>query len=233
MGGDRSEVPAARDKEAASSFSAGDDVEVFFRMAHDKHRSFPVVNRAAAQLRPRVGWTDGWLPARVLDAWAPPKGDGVEKRVHICHTHALWSNRDGELLSQKELDATQYAASAAAQSPGPVAVRLASDAGCDGWYAPRDVRRRPRGCALAPTLSVVVVRWGGPTTGEEFNERQWGPLSASVSDRYIDSFLEHTYACLGPAYESLSIVGALSLEPSPRSTAAIHCCDHAHAHDTL
>jgi hypothetical protein len=57
--------------------------------------------------------------------------------------------------------------------------------------------------APRPTLSIVVVRWGGEPT--DFNERQWGALSASTSDRYIDGFCRHVYGCLGPAYEVLSI----------------------------
>ena len=53
-----------------------------------------------------------------------------------------------------------------------------------------------------PMLSIVIVRWGGAPS--DFNEEQWGALSASTSDRYIEGFLRHVYDCLGPAYEVLS-----------------------------
>ena len=177
----------------------GDRVEVFFRSRIDELGCFPVTDALSAQLRPRFGWTDCWVPARVLEERAA--GD-----VLVCHTHPLWSNRGGDLLCDRELAATAAAAAAACNSDksgsAEEATKLASAAGCTGCFSRADVRVFGDGIA-APVMSVVVVRWGGETT--DFNEAQWGALSSSVSDRYIHSFLDQMYACLGPAYEVLSI----------------------------
>ena len=178
----------------------GDCVEVFFRSRHDEHGCFPVTDALSAQLRPRVGWTDGWVPARVLEE--RPLGT-----VRVCHTHPLWSNRNGDLLCEKELAAAAAAAAAACLledgRDSKDAIKLANAAKCTGCFTRADVRIAADGVPPAPVMSVVVVRWGGETT--DFNESQWGELSSSVSDRYIHSFLDHTYKCLGPAYEVLSI----------------------------
>jgi hypothetical protein len=95
----------------------GDEVEVFYRLSEDAHRTFPVADAFSALLRPRIGWTDGWVPARVLQAWPPPGADAqtCAGRVHVCHTHPLWTNRKGEMLDEEELAASAAAAFVAAR----------------------------------------------------------------------------------------------------------------------
>jgi hypothetical protein len=183
----------------STALQPGDKVEVFFRHGHDKHGSFPVSDAFSAQLRPRISFSDGWVPARVL------KDLPAEGCVHVCHTHLLWSNRKGELLTEKELAASEAAAGAAAAASdfnsGSAAAKLASAAHCDGKFNRCDVRIATESPPV-PFLSAVVVRWGGATT--EFAE-QWGAISSSVSDKYIDAFLDTAYSCLGPRYEVLSV----------------------------
>ena len=84
---------------------------------------------------------------------------------------------------------------------GSAAAKLASAAHCDGKFNRCDVRIATESPPV-PFLSAVVVRWGGATT--EFAE-QWGAISSSVSDKYIDAFLDTAYSCLGPRYEVLSV----------------------------
>ena len=188
----------------------GDEVEVFYRLSEDAHRSLPVEDSFSALLRPRVGWSDSWVLARVLQAWPPPGVDetmlGAAPHVHVCHMHPLWTDRGGHMLDEEKLAASARAAEAASAITGGgddlEARRLAVAANCDGYFRKCDVRR-VRAPTPRPILSIVVVRWGGELT--EFNEAQWGALSASTSDRYIDSFLRHVYGCLGPAYETLSV----------------------------
>ena len=163
-------------------YPAGTEVEVFYRLERDGEGYFPVDNYAARCLRPRFGMTDGWVKAKVLEAWPPPGQDAAGTAVRVIHTHPLWADRYGQSLDpQRERD---------------MAMR----------YPPCDVRPLPAPGAApwVPTLSLLVVRWGGQET--EFNVEQWGSASASTSSAYISAFVDSTiYKVLGPDYEVISI----------------------------
>ena len=196
----------------AASYKAGEMVEVFHRMERDGEGYFPVSNQAARCLKPRFGMTDGWVPAKVLEDWPPPRqtaadvderdgqAPGVADKappIRVMHTHALWADRYGRALDpHRERDMALS-------------------------YPACDVRPEPKGSGYPPvTLSLLVVRWGGEETS--FNIEQWGTASASTSSRYISSFLDKTvYPVLGPDYEVHAVFVTSGAELSKVGPAAI------------
>ena len=157
-------------------------VDVFYRISQDSGHYFPVANAASGTLRPRYGRTDGWMRAVLAEDWplgqAAQVGDlGATGSVKVRHTHPFWVNPAGELLdvsNERNMVVTVDA---------------------------RDVRPASDGRLTArPTLSIFVVRWGGEHT--KFNNEEWGGAGASVSEQYIEWFLDKcVYATLGPDYE--------------------------------
>ena len=172
-------------------------------MSGTPDRSFPTRgSHTPGLVRPRVGVTDGWVTACVLSAWPPPNG-GSDAPVHVCYTHPFWSNRRGEVLEPDEQAGVAAAAEAAAAA-SPHAVDMAQELGIDAYFAPVDVRSLEGARGYVPVLSAVVVRWAGEPT--RFNEAQWGAISASVSDTFIEHFTDSAlYASLGPRYEVVSV----------------------------
>jgi len=164
-------------------YAAGSEVEVFYRLTRDGEGFFPVPNQAARCFKPRFGMTDGWVVARVLDDWPPPGTPSEDAApVRVMHTHQLWADKYGQTLDpQRERDMVLS-------------------------YPARDVRPLPKpgDATFVPTLSLLVVRWGGEET--DFNVAQWGSASASTSSAYVSAFLDATvYPVLGPDYEVISV----------------------------
>ena len=184
-------------------YRPGEKVECFFRTSGTPDRSFPTRgSHTPGLVRPRVGVTDGWVTACVLSAWPPPNG-GKDAPVHVCFTHPFWSNRRGEVLEPDE-QAGAAAAAEAAVAASPRAADMARELGVDALFAPVDVRSLDDARGYVPMLSAVVVRWAGEPT--RFNEAQWGAISASVSDTFIEHFTDSAlYASLGPRYEVVSV----------------------------
>lgn len=163
----------------STPFTKGEEVEVFYRRSQDPYGYFPVDSPYHGLLRPRLGRTDGWILACVDEDWprvaGAEAGDGC---VHIRHTHLHWSNADGQVLNPE--DDTDMLVS-----------------------MPRRQVRRPDATRPPPALSLLIVRWGGEPG--HFNEEQWGRASASISDTYINTFLDEAcFGALGPDYEVLS-----------------------------
>ena len=186
-------------------FREGDLVDVFYRISQDSGHYFPVANAASGTLRPRYGRTDGWMRAVLAEDWplgqAAQVGDlGATGSVKVRHTHPFWVNPAGELLdvsNERNMVVTVDA---------------------------RDVRPASDGRLTArPTLSIFVVRWGGEHT--KFNNEEWGGAGASVSEQYIEWFLDKcVYATLGPDYE-VSTRRREAATP-PRRPAAARCAVH-------
>lgn len=172
----------------APTYTAGEKVDVFYRMGQDPGGYFPVGTASAGSVRPRFGRTDGWIPAEVAEDWPMEPKTAKERnhRVRIRHTHLHWSNRRGERLDTE--DDTDMIIS----------------------MPPEDVRKRGQGhdasyrTGVDVSLSLLVVRWGGAQT--TFNVEQWGAASSSVSDQYIETVLDETlYRAVGPDYEVLTV----------------------------
>jgi len=56
------------------------------------------------------------------------------------------------------------------------------------------------------SLSLVVVRWGDYHGPDAFKEAEWGPASATVTDKHVSALCDGAlYTRIGPDYEVLSI----------------------------
>ena len=213
-------------------YCAGTEVEVFYRLERDGEGYFPVPNYAARCIKPRFGITDGWMKARVLEDWPPPptagkdwpplpsaaggKGDRKEPTqngngsalaawagttpgpsIRVIHTHQLWADRYGQALDpERERDMVMN-------------------------YPACDVRplAAPGTAYPEPTLSLLVVRWGGEET--HFNVEQWGSASASTSSAYVSAFVDSAiYPILGPDYEVHAVFISSGLELAKLGPAA-------------
>ena len=156
------------------SYKKGEKVEIFYRFGDETTGDYLLVSCAAAGLiAPRVGKSDGWIAAEVLED--APAGEGY---VHVRYSDKLWYNRRGILLDLDEPRNTE------------------------ALLHPRDVRSVEQGQTYPPpALSCLVVRWGGYLAVGNTTE-QWGPSNSSVSDTHIKMFFDGTtYSAIGPDYE--------------------------------
>ena len=94
-----------------SHLRAGSVVEVFYRFTDDEGGYFPVAVLALGTTRPRIGRTDGWMPAVLAEDWpAVANGAGSSAfgataeaaRVRVRYTHPYWCNRRGHQLDEKD-----------------------------------------------------------------------------------------------------------------------------------
>jgi len=147
----------------AHKFKKGDDVHVFYRMSKrcsPERKYLATLNMKQGAYRPRTGISDGWVPARVEGVCAK----GVI--ISYCWPH-FFTNAGS--MAECDSDWTEV-------------------------YPFRDVRPSPKQqlylCPpdLRPELTLITFRWGGKNA--VVPPSQWGETGSSVSDLFIDSFVE-------------------------------------------
>mmetsp|Transcript_84049 Transcript_84049/g.213952 ORF Transcript_84049/g.213952 Transcript_84049/m.213952 type:complete len:728 (+) Transcript_84049:3-2186(+) len=159
-----------------AAYSTGDDVFVFYRMTRrctPQRKYLAVLDPRQGSYRPRNGISDGWLPAKVVDVEAA--------RVKVEYSWRHFATCRGHFAEQ--------------------------DSGWAEWYPLGDVRAAPPGEAgklaprgLEPELILITFRWGG--NNEVIAPDQWGDTGSSVSDLFVDSFVERAVMpMLGNNYE--------------------------------
>ncbi|KAK3258596.1 hypothetical protein CYMTET_32377 [Cymbomonas tetramitiformis] len=178
---------------AKKSFSTGDQVEVFYRMPEqDAYNGyFPVQNNAAGLYGPRYGKTEGWQQAVVIADFNHKSFDAKNKDtwVLVRYTHLDWFNRRGVKLNTADVRNLE-------EEVLPCNVRATTDTD------PNVV------CVQKPTISFLVVRWGGKIECQPYNDPgpgSWGHTGSVVSDTFIGSFFNMVYYHLGPNFEVLSV----------------------------
>lgn len=176
-------------------YKTGDEVYVFYRMTKrclPKRKYLAVLDPRHGAYRPRVGISEGWVPARVAkDAQGQQPDDKSQKAsLQVCveyrwpHFYTMRGNH-AAVPGQEEPWTEWYNASD---------VRLASDFGTEG-----------PGWALVPPSSnpelvIIAFRWGG--TNEIIAPEQWGETGSSVSDLFLDAFIDMAVGPkLGHGYE--------------------------------
>jgi len=167
------------------SFCKGDDVYVFYRMAKrcaPQRKYLAVLDPRHGSWRPRTGLADGWVPARVVKDHDPAGARPEEVEVEYSWPH---------FFTQRGLSAR-------------------TDDGLTEWYRLPGVM--PAGELLAsglrsltppasqPELAILTFRWGG--VNEIVAPMQWGETGSSVSDLFLDSFVDSAVVPrLGTRYE--------------------------------
>jgi len=142
----------------------GTDVHVFYRMSKrctPQRKYFAVLDPRQGSYRPRTGLSDGWVPAKVIST----KSDSVE----VEYTWPHFATCRGHFAER--------------------------DSGWTDWYSPKEVRLSPAGqvgklnpAGLDIKLALLTFRWGG--YNQVIAPEQWGDTGSSVSDVFIDSFID-------------------------------------------
>lgn len=159
----------------------GDDIFVFYRMGKrcDASRKyFAVLDRRHGIYRPRAGISEGWVPARVfrdMDSGAKNEQVCIEYRWPYFFT-MRGHMADSSIGPSGEPWTEWFYRSD---------VRLAADFSCPSVNA--DVAGLvPPGSR--PELAIIAFRWGG--TNECIAPQQWGSTGSSVSDVFLESFVD-------------------------------------------
>lgn len=161
-----------------SGLQKGDEVYVFYRMTKrctPQRKYMAVLDPRQGSYRPRVGMSDGWVPARVVEVSA-------EKGVQVEYRWKNFFTSRGHMADP--------------------------DSDWSEWYPACDVRQQagvglaPKG--LEPELCLITFRWGG--INEVIPPGQWGETGSSVSDLFIDSFIDSAVVPhLGNRFETWTV----------------------------
>eukprot|EP00756_Hemistasia_phaeocysticola_P063623 Hpha_TRINITY_DN70_c0_g1::TRINITY_DN70_c0_g1_i1::g.110115::m.110115 len=169
-------------------YRRGEEVWAFFRSYEAGSEPwFPVPNPGWGTSTPRVGKTDGWLPARVSHDFYPERFDPREPQktgVRVHYTDRLWYSRAGERLDTSTESTRAY------------------------QTVPPDQCRPYESPPPEPLLSLLVFRWGGERACDPVHggDGGWGWTGSVVSDPYIRGFFEKVAApTLGTSYEVYSV----------------------------
>eukprot|EP00747_Dinoflagellata_sp_TGD_P167582 gnl/TRDRNA2_/TRDRNA2_192236_c0_seq1.p1 gnl/TRDRNA2_/TRDRNA2_192236_c0~~gnl/TRDRNA2_/TRDRNA2_192236_c0_seq1.p1 ORF type:complete len:609 (-),score=115.55 gnl/TRDRNA2_/TRDRNA2_192236_c0_seq1:36-1802(-) len=158
---------------AIQPFRKGDDVYVFYRMdkrAVQGRRYMAVLDPRHGVYRPRAGLAEGWVPARVVADQDPSKNGG---QVRIEYRWPHFYDCRGHLTDSSSEWTEMYK---------PSEVKRISE-----WPgAQSGLFLNPPGSR--PELSILTFRWGG--LNEIVAPDQWGETGSSVSETFLESFLD-------------------------------------------
>eukprot|EP00929_Paragymnodinium_shiwhaense_P001707 TRINITY_DN101938_c0_g1_i1.p1 TRINITY_DN101938_c0_g1~~TRINITY_DN101938_c0_g1_i1.p1 ORF type:complete len:713 (-),score=169.48 TRINITY_DN101938_c0_g1_i1:187-2325(-) len=153
----------------AESYRKGDQVYIFYRMTtrcHPARKYVATLDPRQGAYRPRVGLSDGWVPAEVVE------DSGSNPNVKVVYKWPHFYTCRGNLVRPEEN----------ADSPE--------------WIPAASVRRAPQIVGqmplvppgTTPELAIIAFRWGG--ANEVIPPQQWGSTGSSVSDVFVDAILD-------------------------------------------
>eukprot|EP00931_Biecheleriopsis_adriatica_P085988 TRINITY_DN60730_c0_g1_i1.p1 TRINITY_DN60730_c0_g1~~TRINITY_DN60730_c0_g1_i1.p1 ORF type:complete len:710 (+),score=149.41 TRINITY_DN60730_c0_g1_i1:50-2131(+) len=170
---------------AEELFKKGDVVSVFYRMGKrckPDRKYFAVLDPRQGAYRPRTGISDGWVPARVTENQDLSKHNG-SVRVEYAWPHFF--TQRGQMVD--------------------------NDMPYSEWFPKEGVRKYagdPASLELIspgsrPTLAILTFRWGG--INEIIAPAQWGETGSSVSDIFINSYVDALESYISNDYEVWTI----------------------------
>eukprot|EP00747_Dinoflagellata_sp_TGD_P164638 gnl/TRDRNA2_/TRDRNA2_184849_c0_seq1.p1 gnl/TRDRNA2_/TRDRNA2_184849_c0~~gnl/TRDRNA2_/TRDRNA2_184849_c0_seq1.p1 ORF type:complete len:548 (-),score=89.01 gnl/TRDRNA2_/TRDRNA2_184849_c0_seq1:11-1654(-) len=169
---------------ATDPLRAGENVYVFYRM---NKRCLPyrkylaVLDARHGAYRPRLGLSEGWVPARVVRDQLEGEGNGAGGG-QVCIEYR-WPHFATKL--------------------GHMALGCGAPEPWTEWFRASEVRREtawaaagggmsgsPPLCPLGsrPDLAIIAFRWGGKN--EITSCLQWGETGSSISDTFLESFID-------------------------------------------
>lgn len=161
---------------AAAAFCKGDEVYVFYRMTKrclPQRKYLAVLDPRHGSYRPRNGVSDGWVPARVVEV----KDDDVR----VSYRWPYFFTQRGHMADCNS-EWTEWYRAADVRSSGSTSNARFPQPGTE------------------PDLALITFRWGG--WNEVIAPGQWGETGSSVSDIFIDSFVDMAVTPkLGNSYE--------------------------------
>lgn len=152
-----------------ASFRKGDQVYVFYRVSkscREDRKYLAMMDQRHGVYRPRTGMSDGWVPAVVVAEAATPNSD-----VQIAYQWPHFFTQRGHMADRDPSWTELYAVSD---------VML-----CEAATGPSRPLHMP---GSQPELGILTFRWGG--SNEVSPPAQWGKTGSSVSDLFINSFLD-------------------------------------------
>jgi len=171
---------------AATEFSAGDDVFVFYRMdkrCQPNRRYFAVLDPRHGTCRPRIGLAEGWVLASVAGDADPSRTAAGE----VC-VHYRWPHFFSESGHARDL--------------------VAGDASLD-WYPLRDIKKAGLHPSLLcgglvpawsrPDLAIVAFCWGGSNKEADLESKDGTGTCASTC--FLADMLDAAVPTLGNGYE--------------------------------
>mmetsp|Transcript_65674 Transcript_65674/g.182756 ORF Transcript_65674/g.182756 Transcript_65674/m.182756 type:complete len:794 (+) Transcript_65674:58-2439(+) len=173
-------------KGSRQAFKKGDAVYVFYRMSkrcRPDRKYLAVLDPRHGALRPRTGMSDGWVPARV----AVDQNISVHSnKVRVEYSWNHFYTQRGQLTDVSTRIDGEWE-----ETFDIVDVRHVSD-----FYRAAGVsHEHVQGQSLPlvpphtmPDLAILTFRWGG--LNEIVPPEQWGDTGSSVSDLFVDSFID-------------------------------------------
>ncbi|CAE8611006.1 unnamed protein product [Polarella glacialis] len=216
---DQVQHPAVAAVNAISALRPGDAIEVFYRMPHGldngEERIDIIGDRwllcptsVQGTNRPRIGWTDRWLPATVVES--PMHGicedPSARFRWELRHWYD-WASGD-HIESTTDPDALINAAPVSyirPRSPGVWSIPR-TPSWASNSVLPRCGTEIGAG-GVEVAVSFIVFRWGAAKIPVKYDSHSWGRAEGStVSSRFIELFFNGTVVPrLGWDYETLTV----------------------------
>lgn len=171
----------------STAYRKGDDVYVFYRMdkrCQPQRKFMAVLDPRHGAYRPRTGLAEGWLPARVAQDYDSSGREGevcIEYRwPHFFTSRGNLVDNDIPVPWTEWYTFAHVMPAAACPSRGP----------CSIFSNPSSL----------PDLGIIAFKWGGKN--EIVAPEQWGETGSSVSDTFLESFIDMAVAPkLGNSYE--------------------------------
>ncbi|CAE8669272.1 unnamed protein product, partial [Polarella glacialis] len=162
-----------------SMFRKGDEIYVFYRMGkrcRPERKYMAVLDSRHGAYRPRTGMSEGWLPARVtVDQDASRRGGEVCVEYLWPHFYTMRGNLT-DPDNGGEGPWTEWFQADMCRKKDKDEARLA----CPGL--------RMVSLFYQPELAILAFRWGG--MNEIIPPSQWGETGSSVSDLFLESFID-------------------------------------------
>jgi len=171
---------------AAVSFCKDDDVYVFYRMSKrctPERKYLATLDPRHGAQRPRTGMSEGWVPARVVRDYSASDSEGAVKVKYTWphfYTHrGNIADANSDYSEWFKVEDVKLASAGPAPHPGVPKLILPGS---------------------QPELAIITFRWGG--LNEIVVPGQWGATGSSVSDLFVDSFMDSAVVPrLGNTYE--------------------------------
>eukprot|EP00747_Dinoflagellata_sp_TGD_P029641 gnl/TRDRNA2_/TRDRNA2_134040_c0_seq1.p1 gnl/TRDRNA2_/TRDRNA2_134040_c0~~gnl/TRDRNA2_/TRDRNA2_134040_c0_seq1.p1 ORF type:complete len:560 (+),score=63.33 gnl/TRDRNA2_/TRDRNA2_134040_c0_seq1:91-1770(+) len=199
-------------------YRPGDLIEVFSRMPYgldNGHERLDSVGErwilapttVCGTNRPRIGWTERWLPATVVEDLVPSGATNGNSMVRFRWDVKLWFDwASGERLDASDPNMLLDVAQVSRVRPRSNCWALPPlTSGPGAAIPPGGTELQVGGCPV--TVSFIVFRWGAVRIPIQYDAHSWGRTEGStVSARFIQLFFNRAVVPrLGWNYEVITV----------------------------
>ncbi|CAE7277208.1 RPS9B [Symbiodinium natans] len=140
--------------------------------------------------RPRIGWTQRWLPAVVVEVTDESEDQDVRCRWELRQWYD-WATGDQIEVTTDPLSLVHEAEARTVRRRTPHAWNIpkTSDWSSNVLYPRCGTEMAVGGCEVA--VSFIVFQWGAAKIGVQYDSHSWGASEGStVSNRFIQKFFQ-------------------------------------------